>query len=201
MRKSKKEAEETRKRIVEMAADEFRQHGIATSSIADLMAAAGLTHGGFYRHFDSKEQLVAEATAAALDTILDTLATAAAGKKGRNGLKAASAAYLSAEHRDNLRHGCPLAALGSELARSDKRVRDVATTGFSRMVEILVAHFDESRAAEAMKRAMATAAAMIGAVTMSRVLVDQKLSDSLLQAVKESIARLPESLVYGPNLK
>jgi TetR/AcrR family transcriptional regulator, transcriptional repressor for nem operon len=71
-----------------------------------------------------------------------------------------------------------MAALGSELARSDKRVRDVATTGFSRMVEILVAHFDESRAAEARKRAMATAAAMIGAVTMSRVLVDQKLSDS-----------------------
>jgi TetR/AcrR family transcriptional regulator, transcriptional repressor for nem operon len=62
------------------------------------------------------------------------------------------AAYLSAEHRDNLRHGCPLAALGNELARSDKRVRDVATTGFSRMVEILVAHFDGSRAAEARKR-------------------------------------------------
>jgi TetR/AcrR family transcriptional regulator, transcriptional repressor for nem operon len=68
MRKSKRETEETRKRIVEMAADEFRQHGIATSGIADLMAAVGLTHGGFYRHFDSKEQLVAEATAAALDT-------------------------------------------------------------------------------------------------------------------------------------
>src|SRR5271167_3920820 len=108
MRKSKRETEETRKRIVEMAADEFRQHGIVTSGIADLMAAVGLTHGGFYRHFDSKEQLVAEATAAALDTILDTLATAASGKKGRNGLKAASATYVCAEHRNNLRGGCPL---------------------------------------------------------------------------------------------
>src|SRR5580704_7731116 len=76
MRKSKRATEETRKRIVEMAADEFRQHGIATSGIADLMAAVGLTHGGFYRHFESKEQLVAEATAAALDTLLDTLASA-----------------------------------------------------------------------------------------------------------------------------
>ena len=187
MRKSKRETEETRKRIVEMAADEFRQHGIATSGIADLMAAVGLTHGGFYRHFDSKEQLVAEATAAALDTLLDTLASAASGKKGRNGLKAVLAAYVCAEHRDNPRDGCPLAALGSELARSDKRVRDVATTGFSRMVEILAAHFDQARPAEARKRAMATAAAMIGAVTMSRVLTDQKLSDSLLQAVEESI--------------
>jgi AcrR family transcriptional regulator len=59
-----------------MAADEFRQHGIVTSGIADVMAAVGLTHGGFYRHFESKEQLVAEATAAALDTLLDTLASA-----------------------------------------------------------------------------------------------------------------------------
>ena len=189
MRKSKRETEETRKRIVEMAADEFRQHGIATSGIADLMAAVGLTHGGFYRHFESKEQLVAEATAAALDTLLDTLTSAASGKKGRNGLKAALAAYVCAEHRDNPRDGCPLAALGSELARSDKRVRDVATTGFSRMVEILAAHFDQARPAEARKRAMATAAALIGAVTMSRVLTDQKLSDSLLQAVQESITR------------
>jgi TetR/AcrR family transcriptional regulator, transcriptional repressor for nem operon len=142
MRKSKRETEETRKRIVEMAADEFRQHGIVTSGIADLMAAVGLTHGGFYRHFESKEQLVAEATAAALDTLLDTLASAASGKKGRNALKAALAVYVCAEHRDNPRDGCPLAPLGSELARSDKRVRDVATTGFSRMVEILAAHFD-----------------------------------------------------------
>ena len=189
MKKSKRETEETRQSIVEMAADEFRQHGIVMSSIADLMAAVGLTHGGFYRHFESKEQLVAEATATALDTLLDTLASAAAGKKGRNGLKAASAVYLCAEHRNNPRDGCPLAALGSELAKSDKRVRDVATTGFSRMVEILAAHFDQAKPAEARKRAMATAAAMIGAVTMSRVLTDQKLSDSLLRAVEESITR------------
>ena len=189
MRKSKKETEATRQRIVEIAADEFRQHGIATSGIADLMAAAGLTHGGFYRHFDSKEQLVAEATSAALDTMLDRLATAASGKKGRNGLKAASAVYVCVEHRNNLRGGCPLAALGSELARSHKTVRDVATTGFSRMVETLATHFDQARPAEARKRAMATAAAMIGAVTMSRVLTDQKLSDALLQAVEESITR------------
>ena len=132
---------------------------------------------------------MAEATAVALDKLLDTLASAASGKKGRNGLKAVLAAYLCAEHRDNPRDGCPLAALGSELAKSDNRVRDVATTGFSGMVEILATHFDQARPAEARKRAMATAAAMIGAVTMSRVLTDQKLSDSLLQAVEESITR------------
>lgn len=193
MRKSKSETEETRKRIVEMAADEFRQHGIVTSGIADLMAAAGLTHGAFYRHFESKEQLVAEATAAALDTLLDRLSRATGGKKGGNGLKAALALYVCGEHRDNPSDGCPLAALGSELARSDKGVRDVATTGFSRMVEILAAQFDQARPAEARKRAMATVAAMIGAVTMSRVLTDKKLSDSLLQAVEESGDQRPQS--------
>lgn len=193
MRKSKSETEETRKRIVEMGAAEFRQHGLVTSGIADLMAAAGLTHGAFYRHFESKEQLVAEATAAALDTLLDTLSNAAGGKEGRKGLKAALAGYVCAEHRDNPRAGCPLAALGSELARSDKRVRDVATTGFSRMVEIVATHFDRARPAEARKRAMATVAAMIGAVTMSRVLTDKKLSDLLLQAVAESGDQRPSS--------
>jgi AcrR family transcriptional regulator len=74
MRTSKRETEETRKRILEMAADEFRQHGIATSGIADLRAAVGLTHGRSYQHCESKEQLVAKATAVALDTLLDTLA-------------------------------------------------------------------------------------------------------------------------------
>ena len=187
MRKSKLETEQTRQRIVEMAADEFRQHGIVASGIADLMAAAGLTHGGFYRHFESKEQLVAEATASALDSMLDALGSAASGKKGGNGLKAALGEYVCAEHRDNPRHGCPLAALGSEIARSDKRVREVGTNGFSRMVQILAAHFDQARPAEARKRAMATAAAMIGAVTISRVLTDQKLSDALLQAVGERL--------------
>src|SRR5260221_12604298 len=189
MRKSKRETEVDRKRIAEMAADVFRKHGIVASGIAELMAAGGLTNGGFYRHFESKDQLVTEALAAALDTLLHTLASAASGKKGRNGLKAALAVYVCAEHRDNPRDGCPLAALGSELARSDKRVRDIATTGFSRMVEILAAHFDQARPAEARKRAMATAAAMIGGVTMSRVRPDQKLSDSLLQAVEESVTR------------
>src|SRR5260221_14206960 len=101
MRKSKRETEETRKRIVEMAADEFRQHGIVASGIAGLMAAAGLTPGGFYRHFESEEQLVTDATAAALDTLLHTLASAASGKKGGNGLKAALVVYVCAEHPDN----------------------------------------------------------------------------------------------------
>src|SRR5262249_56399482 len=79
MRKSKQEAARTRERIVEAAAAEFREHGIAATGLAELMSAAGLTHGGFYRHFDSKNQLIAETSAAAITTMTDRLASAASG--------------------------------------------------------------------------------------------------------------------------
>src|SRR5271167_1062842 len=74
MRKSREEAAETRKRIVRAAAREFRENGIVATGLADLMKAAGLTHGGFYKHFASKDQLVAEATVAAMGSILEELA-------------------------------------------------------------------------------------------------------------------------------
>ena len=110
MRKSKQEAAKTRERIVTVAAEEFREHGIVATGLADLMSAAGLTHGGFYRHFDSKDELVKEASAAALAAMINGLAAAASGKRGRTGLKSVAAKYLSAEHRDHPREGCPLAA-------------------------------------------------------------------------------------------
>src|SRR6267378_3479951 len=96
MRKSRWEAARTRKRIIEAAAQEFRRNGIARTGLADLMAAAGLTHGGFYRHFESKDQLVAEACAAALDSNARTAAVALSRHGKRNGFKAFVANYLSA---------------------------------------------------------------------------------------------------------
>src|SRR5262245_55975207 len=114
MRKSRAEAAETRRRIVRAAARRFREQGIAATGLADLMEAAGLTHGGFYKHFSSKDQLVAEATAEALGTLLEEMAALPT-------VGAAVAAYLSPRHRDNPASGCPLAALGGELARSDKK--------------------------------------------------------------------------------
>ena len=114
------EAAQTRKGIVTAASEEFRKNGIVATGLNDLMSAAGLTHGGFYKHFASKDQLVAEACAEAVKTILETLA-ATASEKG-----AAAAAYLSTDHRDNPATGCPLSAIGSELARSDEKTRAAA---------------------------------------------------------------------------
>src|SRR5215469_12168115 len=92
MRKSREEAAQTRRRIVEAAACEFRKNWIVATGLSDLMKAAGLTHGGFYKHFASKDELVAEATTAALDALLE-------GMVAHPTVRAAVAAYLSNRHR------------------------------------------------------------------------------------------------------
>jgi TetR/AcrR family transcriptional regulator, transcriptional repressor for nem operon len=150
MRKSREEAAETRKRIVRAAALQFREKGIAATGLAELMKTAGLTHGGFYKHFASKDQLVAEATAAAVDSLLKEMAA-------HPTIKSAVAAYLSNRHRDNPASGCPLAALGDELARSGKEARPAATAGFMRLVDRLAG--DACNAA-ARRRALVAAATM-----------------------------------------
>src|SRR5262245_57866054 len=109
MRKSKLEAAETRRRIIRTAAAEFRRKGIRSTGLSDVMATAGLTHGGFYRHFASKDQLVAEACAAAMASLDETAAASACRGAGKQGLAALLTNYLSTGHRDNVADGCPFA--------------------------------------------------------------------------------------------
>jgi TetR/AcrR family transcriptional regulator, transcriptional repressor for nem operon len=177
MRKSKQEAAETRRRIVKAAAAQFRLNGIGGTGLSDLMAAAGLTHGGFYRHFESKDQLVAEACAAATES---AMATFFSNKSPHNGLKARVAQYLSPAHRDDPAAGCPLAALGSEIARSDKKTRAAATQAFLKLVETIASQSRKTRPDVARRRAMVAAATMIGALTMSRIVTDSELSSAIL---------------------
>ena len=174
MRKSREEAAETRKRIVRAAARRFREQGIVATGLADLMKAAGLTHGGFYKHFESKDQLVAEATTASFE-----------GMAAHPTTSAAVAAYLSARHRDDPASGCPLAAIGSELSRTDKKTREAATEGFKRLVAVLAG---KSKTQNARRRALVAVATMIGAVTMSRVVTDPGLSAEILSAAEKSLA-------------
>jgi TetR/AcrR family transcriptional repressor of nem operon len=178
MRKSKQEAAETRRRIVKAAAAKFRQNGIDGTGLSDLMAAANLTHGGFYRHFDSKDQLVAEACAAATES---AIATFFSKKSPQSGLKARVAKYLSPAHRDDPSAGCPLAALGSEIARCDENIRAAATQAFLELVDIIAAEFGKTRPDVARRRALVAASTMIGALTMSRIVTDPDLSATILQ--------------------
>ena len=180
MRKSREEAAETRKRIVRAAARKFREQGIVATGLNDLMKAAGLTHGGFYKHFESKDQLVAEACADAVDASI-----AGMGMEAQPTINAAVAAYLSTRHRDDPASGCPLAAIGSELSRTDKKTREAATEGFKRLVAVLAG---KSKTQNARRRALVAVATMIGAVTMSRVVTDPGLSAEILSAAEESLA-------------
>ena len=181
MRKSKKEAAVTRQRIIKAAAEEFRKNGIAGTGLSDLMAAAGLTHGGFYRHFDSKDQIVAEACTAAAESLVEQLAASASRKSPQHGLKAIVESYLSAAHRDEPADGCPVAALGSEIARSDERTRAAATQALLKFVEIIASQFGKTRPDVARRRALVAAATMIGALTMSRIVTDSELSAGILR--------------------
>jgi TetR/AcrR family transcriptional repressor of nem operon len=111
------------------------------------MAAAGLTHGGFYRHFASKDQLVAEACVTAVDSVATMFEEALARHGKNNGLKAAAASYLSARHRDGPSDGCPFAALASELVRADGATRAKATVGLKRIVNLLAGGYAGQREA------------------------------------------------------
>jgi TetR/AcrR family transcriptional repressor of nem operon len=184
MRKSKQEAAETRQRILKTAGAKFRQNGIGGTGLSDLMAAAGLTHGGFYRHFQSKGQLVAEACAAATES---AIARFFSNKSPQSGLKARVAKYLSQAHRDDPSAGCPLAALGSEIARCDEKTRAAATQAFLELVNIIAAESGKTRPDVARRRAWVVAATMVGALTMSRIVTDSELSAGILREAKKQL--------------
>jgi TetR/AcrR family transcriptional regulator, transcriptional repressor for nem operon len=190
MKKSKIETAETRRRIVKTAAAEFRRKGINRTGVNDVMAAAGLTHGGFYRHFDSKDQLVAEACAAAMGAVEETKETSACPAVGKDGLEAILADYLSTDHRDNPSAGCVLAGLGSELARSDDKTRAAATAGFLKVVDAFAQQYRRTKPKGAEARALVAVSAMIGAITMSRIVTDSKLSAAILRQAKKHLAAL-----------
>ena len=189
MRKSKQEAARTRDHIIEVAAQEFRRKGIAGTSLADVMAAAGLTHGGFYRHFASKDQLIAEACAAAVRAGEKTASTLLCPYKGDD-LEAFAENYLSAGHRDDPSGGCLLAALGSELARADEQTRRVATEGLLMLADRLAAQFSGVRPQIAKQRALVALATLVGALILARMVTDPKLSSRILREATKHVSTL-----------
>jgi len=187
MRKSKQDASETRKRIVQTAGEEFRRRGIGETSLADVMSAAGLTHGGFYRHFDSKDQLVTESCTVALEAMTQKIADAVSANAGQSVLESAAAIYLSPGHRDHPAAGCAIAALGSEMAHSAPDTRVAATEGFLKLVDILAGEWKESPPEVAQSRAMAAAATMIGALMLSRIVTEPQLSSAILKSAADEL--------------
>lgn len=183
MRKSREEAAETRERIVRVAAREFNESGIQSTGLTEIMAAAGLTHGGFYKHFSSKDQLVAEAVEKALERIMFSMENPRASRS----LEKTVGAYLSKKHRDDAEEACPLAALGTELRHADQETRQVASKGIEQIISIIASHLPELSPKQARARAHAIVAAMVGSMMLSRIVTDKKLSETLLRDTKAFI--------------
>jgi TetR/AcrR family transcriptional repressor of nem operon len=188
MKKSKVETAETRRRIVETAAREFRRNGINATGLADVMAAAGLTHGGFYRHFESKDQLVGEACAAGMEFVVGSAEAAAREYDGKRGFEAIVDNYLALAHRNDRCDGCPLAGLGSELARADDETRAAASAGFLALVDVLAKQIRRRKPEVAKSDALFALSAMVGAVTLSRIVADSDLSAAILRDTKRHLA-------------
>lgn len=183
MRKSREEAAQTREAIVQAAADLIRSQGLAEASVANVMAAAGLTHGGFYRHFRNRDQLLCEAVALAGASSVRAIAH----NLEAGGLAQAAAIYLSAAHRDAVAPICPFAAAGSELARASAETRNAATETLKALFSTLAAA-NPTPGIEARGDAIARLATMIGALTLSRIVSDTALSDEILHEAQARTA-------------
>jgi TetR/AcrR family transcriptional repressor of nem operon len=183
MRKSRKEAAETRERIVKMAAREFNESGIQATGLAEIMAAAGLTHGGFYKHFSSKDQLVGEAVEKSMEGIKASME----GPRANRSLGDTVGEYLSKRHRDDSEEACPLASLGSELQRAENRTRRVASKAVEQIVSIIEAHLTGLSAKDGRSCAHAVVAAMVGGMMLSRIVTDRKLSDRFLRDTRDFV--------------
>jgi TetR/AcrR family transcriptional repressor of nem operon len=186
MKKSKAETAKTRQRIVEVASEAIRNKGIDATGVAEIMAAAGLTHGGFYRHFDSKEELVTEAIALSRKDYL--AGTVSAAEEGPEALMKHLQEYVTPACRDDIGGGCPLAANGSELVRSDARTRHNATEAlrlwFGKTAQYMRSPDDAGKS----EMAISVVTNMIGALTMARLVDDPVLSNQILEATRKRIA-------------
>jgi TetR/AcrR family transcriptional repressor of nem operon len=185
MRRSREDALETRRRIVATAAGLFRAKGIARVSVADVVGALGLTVGAFYRHFESKDALVAEAIeAASLET---------SGHQGQMSPDASVAArralvlgtYLSKGHRDHPGQGCPVAALAAEIPQECASTRKAFTRALERLLGV-VETVVPGDSKEGRRRGLRTAASIVGALVLARATTDEKLAEEILASVREA---------------
>jgi TetR/AcrR family transcriptional repressor of nem operon len=198
MRKSKSDTAETRKRIVSTAAQVFLDQGIAATGIADVMAAAGLTQGGFYRHFDSKEQLIAEANCAAFDDLLTMFETRIAGKPPREALDTIVHLYLHQRRGKDPVFLCPLANLGSELQRWNEEVKAAAIDGYQRLVQLVAVQIERLEIRDPQRVADAIVSMIVGAVTLSQLAPDPTKAKAILVDAQYAIGFLSQS-AEGPR--
>jgi len=177
---SRKEA--THDRIVETAARAIRRSGYGGTGVAEIMKEAGLTHGGFYAHFESREGMLAEAADRAGADGMAVLAQVAAAAPPRKALEAMLRTYLSNEHVKGVETGCAIAALGSEMPRQAPKVRRAATRRIKEMIDLVARQSPDWGQPGAHEGALVTVATALGALVLARAVDDPKLSNALREA-------------------
>jgi TetR/AcrR family transcriptional regulator, transcriptional repressor for nem operon len=192
MRVSREKCAESRKRILEAAATLFREKGFDGVCLADIMKAAGLTHGGFYGHFSSKEDLEAQALTLAMAQLLTNWSQTVDSAAGTP-LSALASQYLSPYYRDNRGEGCPIAALGCDAAREGERVRSALTAGLEPTLALISNVVPGRSKAQRRRKAISALAEMVGAMILARAVNDPALSNEILAATLLNVSEASDS--------
>jgi TetR/AcrR family transcriptional repressor of nem operon len=187
MRYSREHKLETHDRIVRKASVRLREKGAHGIGVADLMKDAGLTHGGFYAHFNSREALVIEAFAYAMDRGTEHWRKLTEQTPPEKRLATIVNSYLSPLHRDNPGHGCAIPTLGAEIARESPKARKAFAAKLDQMIDMIAAQIPEIPPKAARKQAMAAVATMMGTLVLARIADNGEFSDEVLAAGRAAV--------------
>jgi TetR/AcrR family transcriptional repressor of nem operon len=187
MRYSREHKLETHARIVKRASVRLREKGAHGIGVADLMKDAGLTHGGFYAHFDSREALVIEAFTHAMDRSTERWRKLAEQTSPEQRIAAIVDSYLTPMHRDDPGHGCAIPTLGAEIARESPRTRKAFAAKLEQMIDAIAAQIPDLPRKAARKQATAAIATMMGTLVMARVAGNGEFSEEILSSGREAV--------------
>jgi len=202
MRYSKEHKQETHTRIVRKASVRLRERGAHGVGVADLMKEAGLTHGGFYAHFDSREALVIEAFNYAMDRSTERWRKMAEETPPEKRFATIVESYLTALHRDDPGHGCAVPTLGPEIARESAKTRKAFAAKLDEMIEMMADQVPELPRKVARQQAIAALSTMAGALVLSRVAGSGEFSDEVLAAGREAVlSRAAKPAAKKPRAK
>ncbi len=184
-RMSDADKQKSHARIIDAAARLFREDGIGATSVSDVMRAAGLTHGGFYRHFTSKEDLVVAAFDKAVDDMIAAMEATETASQRQDVKDDYISRYLSLEHANKAGNGCPLAAMGSEIFKYDGEIKDAASRAIDRTSALLDDPSDQQAPS-----GLAMIAMLVGTITLARLAKSENGALQIIDAGKSALEQL-----------
>jgi len=187
MRYSKDHGQQTRRRIVENASYGLRENGADGLSVVDLMKLVGLTHGSFYAYFKSRDALVVEALAWAMDRTVVHWLDLSEGLPAEKGFDAVVESYLSSRHRNNAARGCALPALAADVGRLGPEARRTFAGRLEKMIDVIARLIPRRSSTDARQAAAGAIATMVGSIVLARAAGDRQLSDLLLEAGRQAL--------------